>query len=462
MKKIALIVILIIVVIVVLVGRWQLDVGSECTIQPDIEESQVLYAQTPGVLTSFKYRSGDVVEKGTVLGELINIELQDNIEQIDSALLETKAQQNVLSRQIDEKEQQVASSMLQKMKIQSEYKLAQHEYKGYKKGELPPEIQILKLKVDENRRIYQKYAEEQEKMNKQGIFPPSIESTFQKLEQARIQLDNSKFTFEKNKYLVSVGAVSKFDYENAKAQAEMNEKVVKNYEATLEEAKIKHYYDTLLANDNYLKAKEEYEIQYKSFILNFDNLNYDTQIAGSQVNQSMSNFATAQAQKYENDEKLNALKQKQQIFENKKSKLTLVAPLSGVLIEENITDKVGKQFDIGEQICEIAGLNKVLVTVLVDEKDIGDVKVDYPVRLKVKPFMGSLFQGQVRKISPVSNFNQETKRNFYAVELVIDNPESKLKPGMTGFAKINCGSRPILSLIFREVGHLVRSEYWFF
>lgn len=462
MKKIVLIVILVIVIIFILVGRWQLDVGSDCTIEPDIEQSKMLYAQTPGVLTSFKYRSGDIVQKGAVLGELINIELQDNIEQIDAALLETQAQQSVLSRQIEEKEQQVVSSKLQKMKVQSEYSLAQHEYKGYKKGELPPEIQILKLKVDEARRKYQKYSEEQEKMNKQGIFPPSIEATFQKLEQARIQLDNSQFTFEKNEYLVSVGAVSKFDYENAKAQAQMNEKVVKNYEATLEEAKIKHYYDTLLSKDNYLKAKEEYEIQYKTFMLNFDQLNFDTQIAGSQVNQSMSNYATAKAQKHENDEKLNALKQKQLIFENKKSKLTLEAPVSGVLIEDNITDKIGKHFEIGERICEIAGLEKVLVTVLVDEKDIGDVKMDYPVRLKVKPFMGSMFQGQVRKISPVSKYNEGTKRNFYAVELVIDNPENKLKPGMTGFAKINCGSRPILSLIFREVGHLVRSEYWFF
>ncbi|MGD9580621.1 MAG: HlyD family secretion protein [Vampirovibrionia bacterium] len=462
MKKIALIVIFLIVLIVVLVGRWQLDVGSECTIQPDIEESKVLYAQTPGVLKNFRYRSGDIVQKDEVLGELINIELQDNIEQINAAMLETQAQQSVLSKQMDQKMQEVVSSRLQKMKVQSEYNVAAREYKGYKKGDLPPEIEILKLAQDEAKRKYDKYSEEQEKMNKQGIFPPSIESTFQKLEQAKIQLENSQFTFEKNKYLVSVGAVSKFDYENAKAQFEMNEKVVKNYEATLEEAKIKHYYDTLLAKDNYMKAKEEYDIQYKTFILNFDKLNYDTRIAGSQVDQSLSNYATATAQKYENDEKLNALKQKQMIYENKKGKLTLKSPAAGVLIEDNITDKVGKHFDLGEKICEVAGLDKVLVTVLVDEKDIGDVKVDYPVRLKVKPFMGSLFQGQVKKISPVSRYNEATKRNFYTVELVIENPEGKLKPGMTGFSKINCGSRPISSLLARELGHLVRSEYWFF
>ena len=114
MKKIILIVIIVIVVIVILVGRWQLDVGSDCTIEPNIETSQVIYAQTPGVLTSFNYRSGDLVEQGNIIGQLTNIELQDDLEQVKASIKESEAQQIVLDRQVKELQQKLVSTGLKK------------------------------------------------------------------------------------------------------------------------------------------------------------------------------------------------------------------------------------------------------------------------------------------------------------------------------------------------------------
>ena len=336
------------------------------------------------------------------------------------------------------------------------------DYQQFSEGDLPPELQILKLKMDESEREYHKLQAEKDNIKRNTIYPPSIESILQQVKQAEAKVENTEFEFNKNRYLFSVGAISRNDYEDSRAEYEISKSELNAYRANLQEGKETHHYDTLSAKDAFLKAKEEYEVQLKEFVLKYDQKNYDTMIADAEVSQVAYEKDTYNAQKKENEEKLVALEQKQSMYLDKQRKLTLTAPLTGILIEDKITDKIGKHFDLGEKICEIAGLEKILVNVLVDEKDIGDVKLEYPVRLKVKPFMGSLFKGQVYKISPVSSYDEAKKRNFYSVELIIDNPEDKLKPGMTGYAKINCGSRPIIVLILREIGHLVRSEYWFF
>jgi multidrug resistance efflux pump len=462
MKKFIPLIIVIAVLIIAFVFRWQLDVGSDCVLEPYTEESQVIYAQTPGVLTVFNYRSGDIVKQGSVVGQLTSIELQDEKEQVEASIKETQAEQIVLDRRIQEARQEVISSGLRHKKASVELASIENDLRTYNAGELPPELQAMKARLNEAQREYEKLAAEQELIDNKNQYPPDIKVIVHKLESARVKYHNAEISFDKNRYLVTVGAISQLDFEDNRTKYEMAQQEVSTYRAELDNALLNRKYDTLNAKDVYLKAKSEYETSLKEFFLDYDRQYYDSKIAGAMVAQSSYTKETTEAQLQANDEKLAALKQKLQIINDKMDRLALKAPISGVVIEEDITNLVGKYFSMGEQICEIAGLEKLLVNIQVDEKDIADVEVGQSVRLKVRPFLGSLFKGEVRKISPVSRKDEKSHRSFYSVELVIANEDNKLKPGMTGFAKINAGTRPIYALIMREVGHLVRSEYWFF
>jgi multidrug efflux pump subunit AcrA (membrane-fusion protein) len=462
MKKLVPIIIIVVVLLLLFIGRWPLNVGSDCVLEPYTEESQVLYAQTPGVLTVFNYRSGDLVRKGATIGELTNIELQDSLEQVLATIKETEVQQLILERQINEKQQEVVSAGLRKKKTYAELSNIEQDVQSYNNGKLPPELIVMKIRMEEAERDYEKLKKEQESIDRKKLYPPSIQALANNIEQARIQQDEQLNKYEKSRYLSTLGAISQFDYETSRAQYEIAQQDLATTRSKMQEALENHKYDTLNARDNYIKTKNEYEQSLKDFFLKYDKLHYDNQIAGAEIQQTVYSKETSAAQLQETDEQLSALKQKMQILNDKKQRLTLLAPISGVIIESDITNKIGKHFDLGEKICEVAGLDKLLVSIQVDEKDIGDVKTEMPVKLKVRPFMGSLFQGKVKKISPVSVYNEQKKRNYYNVELVIDNPEGKLKPGMTGFAKINAGSRPIYALLMREIGHLIRSEYWFY
>lgn len=462
-KKKLIIIIAVVAILVVLsfVVPWNYSVGSDCTILPNRESSKVVYAQTRGVLTEFDYRSGDTINKGEILGKLTNLELKDDIEQIESSLIETLAQQEVLEKQLLEKQQQIVSSQLRLQKIKNELNISNKGYSKLSNGSLPPELEMIKLRMEEAKRDYEKLADEESILKAGKTLPPSIMSLKERVEEAKAQMAYEKKSSEKNKHLAAVGAISKLDYENAKTRYETALHSYNNMKASYEDNLKQHHFNTLEAQNNYLAVKSEYNYQLNEYLKRYDGLSYDTQITGSDAVLTSQAFQTFKAQLKQNKVKIDALRKKQNIFKDKADKLTLRAPISGIIVEDNIQSMFGKPIDIGERICDITVLEKVLVTVSIDEKDVAEVKPGQDVKLKVKPLISHEFNGNVYKISPVSKYDQMKKRNVYEVDVLIDNPEGLLKPGMTGFAKIRTGLKPVSYIVLREVGHLLRAEYWF-
>lgn len=46
------------------------------------------------------------------------------------------------------------------------------------------------------------------------------------------------------------------------------------------------------------------------------------------------------------------------------------------------------------------------------------------------------------------------------VATVIDNADRRLKTGMTGYAKIDCGTRPLIEVLMHGVIGALRVEVW--
>ena len=44
--------------------------------------------------------------------------------------------------------------------------------------------------------------------------------------------------------------------------------------------------------------------------------------------------------------------------------------------------------------------------------------------------------------------------------LLFDNPDHKLKPGMSGYAKIEVGEKSLFGLALDKLGSLIRVEFW--
>ena len=94
----------------------------------------------------------------------------------------------------------------------------------------------------------------------------------------------------------------------------------------------------------------------------------------------------------------------------------------------------------------------------VPEKEIADVKVGFPITMKLRGYSNLSFEARVKRISPVA-VPKDTER-MVLVEGELENPEGILKAGMTGVGKILCGKRMILNLITRRAIRWLRTEFW--
>src|SRR5437870_5929979 len=120
------------------------------------------------------------------------------------------------------------------------------------------------------------------------------------------------------------------------------------------------------------------------------------------------------------------------------------APITGTILEldavlgtviSSPTNDVGG----GTVILKMASLDTVQVSALVDETDVGKVQPGMPVTITVDAFPNRPFDGQVLKIEPQAQVNQNV--TMFPVLVNILNPGHLLKPGMNTEVEIHIGQR---------------------
>jgi len=122
----------------------------------------------------------------------------------------------------------------------------------------------------------------------------------------------------------------------------------------------------------------------------------------------------------------------------------VLAPINGTIIEKSVergqvisspTRDVGG----GTVLLKMADLNLVQVRTLVDETDIGKIKVGQEATVTVDAFPARPFQGSVLKIEPQAQTEQNV--TMFPVLVRIDNRQGLLRPGMNAEVEVHVGER---------------------
>jgi HlyD family secretion protein len=136
------------------------------------------------------------------------------------------------------------------------------------------------------------------------------------------------------------------------------------------------------------------------------------------------------------------LEQTKQQLESSKLNLAYAiirSPVDGVIISRsvNVGQTVAASFTAPVLFQVANDLTKMRVECSVDEADIGQVKEGQQVRFTVQAYPNETFKGTVTQVrySPVTTQNVVT----YTTVVSVDNPELKLRPGMTATASIITG-----------------------
>jgi multidrug resistance efflux pump len=152
------------------------------------------------------------------------------------------------------------------------------------------------------------------------------------------------------------------------------------------------------------------------------------------------------------------LEEKLSILGRQKELLKIRSPIDGIVATSYLQNRIGDFLDKGSMFCEIVSEGTVIIEMPVPEKEIGDVRTEFPITLKVRGYPKRWYEARVRKIAPVAAGSGSERTVIVQGELL--NSDGSLKAGMTGVGKILCGKRTIFEIASRRAIQWVRTEFW--
>jgi multidrug resistance efflux pump len=134
------------------------------------------------------------------------------------------------------------------------------------------------------------------------------------------------------------------------------------------------------------------------------------------------------------------------------------ALIEGQVVSGSLIYAVGDYLQRGQAVATIEDTSKLLVEIKVSEDDAGLISVGDEAFAKAFGFPNAGYSGHVQSIAPSAENAQYGK--VVRVMMLIDKPDGKLKPEMTGYAKASSHTYPLIVAFTRPVVRFFLVEFW--
>jgi putative peptide zinc metalloprotease protein len=192
----------------------------------------------------------------------------------------------------------------------------------------------------------------------------------------------------------------------------------------------------------------------------------DYEVASMQANSAALRYADFGAA----DQKRDRLAKQASELRSETSNLDVLSPISGVVLTPRVADRLGTYAPAGTTLAEVADLSRMRARIFISEHDLYKVTIGARTRLEVDGLWGTL-NARVTSLAPksseldpalaqASQFRGLAMTSFYAAQMEIDNPDGKLKPGMTGTARIYGQRRSLAGLVWQEGWRFFARKIW--
>lgn len=149
---------------------------------------------------------------------------------------------------------------------------------------------------------------------------------------------------------------------------------------------------------------------------------------------------------------------KLQLLEQQLKRTQVLAPITGVVVSDDISQSTGKPLSTGEVLFEISSTDKFRVILFVDERDIVLVKPQQTGTLVLSSLPSERFTFLIERVTPVSEVRDRLNR--FRVEAELQNPSTLVQPGMTGTAKILVGRQSLGWIALHRLIDWFRLRLW--
>lgn len=143
------------------------------------------------------------------------------------------------------------------------------------------------------------------------------------------------------------------------------------------------------------------------------------------------------------------------------SQAALKAPFEGIIVEGERRELLGAPVKRGDKMFRIAKTENLYVSLLVSEKEIKDVHIGSSGIFSLLSRPDQEVKFMVTAIIPMAQVKGQDGNHFQVKASIKQLPEGWWRPGMTGLAKIDAGSRPIFWLLTHKMVDYLRMKLWF-
>jgi len=129
----------------------------------------------------------------------------------------------------------------------------------------------------------------------------------------------------------------------------------------------------------------------------------------------------------------------------------VVSPISGTVF-------VGHGAGKDKSILSVCQQNEIELHIPVSDFDLPLISLGQTVQVKVRSYPDRLFEGRVVRIPAAAD--SIAGKNYFPVSVLVENSESLLRDGMSGYAKIEIGKKSLVALAYRKLLSGIRVEFW--
>ncbi|MGH9845655.1 MAG: HlyD family secretion protein, partial [Blastocatellia bacterium] len=409
----------------VLVMPWRASVGNYGTLIAPLDREAIIRAPESATLVSLRVQPGEQVASGAVIGQMGNFDLEEQLVAVETELARANADYDRLLGELRTREEAAVRAGLQFDRRQREYN----------------EIEA------ERRQIAARQRSESGGMK---VVPVSMASG-----------NASPSTLR----LPAALAVLEADVESCRAQA-AEAAAQRNRVRTLEAQGILPRGELDAAETRAATlgsaldaASERLDAALVEHRRKHAGTTTEVNVAQSDQSAERMQIAKLGGELKGVRELIGTLDARRDLLARKRAQFELVTPAGGAIFGEDLSRQVGQYFQKGAEICRVADARQLLVRLQVPEREIGDVRMGAPVRLKTRSLPDQVFRGGVSKIGGEAEQDQYGQAT-YRVELTIDNHEGLLRPGMTAFARIDFNRQMVGRILLHKIKQALRPELW--
>lgn len=164
------------------------------------------------------------------------------------------------------------------------------------------------------------------------------------------------------------------------------------------------------------------------------------------------------------------LEQQVRLLNAEVAQLELRSPISGIVMTPRISDQLGSFVKEGTELAEVADIRTMRARIYISEYDLHKYRQNAGGRLQVDGIVGR-WEAERVLVSPtsaeilpglidLSKFKGMLSPTFYEMDMWVNNPEGRLRPGMIGTGRVYGRRQSVATFLFHGIAEFLSRKVW--